>query len=139
MTEMDPDWTPDAAYDILRDALQRFILSDASVTRLYDWLLTGFATPPETPSTHPAECLFKLALVDVSVFLQCDFERSDLAESLHDAIAIVESGSKMGFTKITRSPCFVNLIRTGQVPAPIIDLAAQRVRREREEPGFREI
>lgn len=139
MTEKDPDWTPEAAYDTLRDAHERFISGNASATRLYDWLTGEFAVPPETPPTHPAQCLFKMATVDVSVFLQCDFERSELAESLQDAIFILESGRTIGFTKITRSPCFVELMRTQQIPAPLVNVTMQNIRCGWEREGFREI
>lgn len=139
MTETDPDWTPEAAYAILRNSLERFIASDASATQFYNWLINDFAVPPHTPPAHPAQCLFKLALVDLAVFLQCDFDRSDLAESLHDAIAIVESGRSRGFTTITRSPCFMELMRNGQVPAPLVNLTTENTRRGWERMGFREI
>lgn len=139
MTEMDPDWTPEAAYDILREALRQFIAGDVTATQLYDWLTGTFATPPKTPTTHPVECLFRLAIVDLSVFLQCDFERSELVESLQDAFGIVEAGGIMGFTKITQSPCFFELMRNHQIPAPLINVAEQRKRAEWEREGFREI
>lgn len=139
MAETDPGWTPEAAYDILRDALAVFVTGDASATLLYDWLTGTFATPPDTPSTHPVQYLYKMAVVDVSVFLQCDFERSDLVESLQGAIRIVESGRTSGLTKITRSPCFFELLRNEQIPAPLINLTAQNKRAEWEREGFREV
>ena len=139
MTAHDPDWTPEAAYDILRDALATFMAGDASATGLYDWLTGTFATPPDTPSTHPAQSLYKMAVADVSVFLQCDFERSDLVESLQQAIRIVESGHGGGLTKITRSPCFFELLRNEQIPAPLINLTAQNKRAEWEREGFRKV
>jgi len=139
MTDMDPDWTPEAAYDILRDALDRFIAGDVSATNLYNWLTGTFATPPGTPETHPAQCLYRMAITDVAVFLQCDFERADLVESLQDAIGIVDAGRMGGFTKITRSPCFFEMVRDQRVPAPLINLTARNKREEMKREGFREI
>lgn len=139
MTEQDPNWTPEEAYRILRTALDQFISGELTATGLYNWLCGTYGTPPGTPSMHPAERLFKMAMIDVSVFLQCDFERSDLEESLSGAIRIIEDGGTGGFTKITRSLCFRELMRNGQIPSPLVSVSERTIRQYWEREGFREI
>ncbi len=98
--------------------------------RCRTWLLNEFAVPPDTPLRHPVQNLYRLALTDLAVYLQCDFARPSLEASVRQAIELVESGEVMGFTTMTRSPCFAALMRQGQIPAPLINVTERNLRRD---------
>jgi hypothetical protein len=134
----DRAWTADEAYRILRDTLDRFISGEGSATSLQDWLLNEFATPPDPPQHHPVQNLYRLATTDLAVYLQCDFARPSLEASLREAIELVESGEVIGFTKMTRSPCFVALMRQGQIPAPLINITERNFGLIWEHEGFQD-
>lgn len=132
MTIIDPDWTPDEAHRMLRDALERCVYGDGTPVSLHVWLTTTYAVPPETAESHPAVRLWKQALVNVAVYLQCDFDRPVLAESLHMLLVADRAGDAAILTPITRSPCFFAMLKDGTAPTPLITLdTEERYRRYR--------
>jgi hypothetical protein len=129
---IEPDWTPDEAHRLLRDALERCMYGELTPTHLQTWLTTTYATPPETPERHPAIALWKQAVVNVAVYLQCDFDRPVLLESLNTLLAADRAGNSAILTPITRSPCFFAMFKDGTVPSPLIALdTEERYRRYR--------
>lgn len=138
MTE--PDWTPEEAYRVLRVSLDHFLAGDVSPTQLHSWLVGGFAVPHGTPSTHPANNLWRLAVTDTAIFTQCDFDRDELAASIRNSIAAVEvEGKTILFTLLMKTRCFFDMVKTQSAPAPLINQTAQNVRAAWEAEGFREI
>lgn len=135
----DPDWTADEAYRILRTSIECFLASETNAAGLHLWLTNTYGTPPGTPPDHPANRLFQHVLLHVAVYLQCDLDRSVLTESLQQIVDAFDRGESVGFTPITRSPCFIELLKSGQIPSPLIDLARRNQMKAWEAEGFREI
>jgi hypothetical protein len=133
----DSTWTPDVALRILRDALTACIDGRFSPTQLYTWLTTTYATPPGTPTDHLANRLWRQAVLNVAVYLQCDLDRQQLT----DALLLLMAGDPAVFTPITRSACFHAMLKNGTAPQPLIALSneeayrRQRLMRE----GFQDI
>jgi hypothetical protein len=114
----EPEFTADNAYLVLRKTIELFLAGDVSATVLYDWLSHRYGVPKFTPATHPANLVWGQAVLNVAVFLQCDMDRSMLADSLQQ-ILDWDGGGSLGFTPITGSRCFFELIKGRSVPAPI--------------------
>jgi len=140
MTSPDTDWTAEESYRILRDAIDRCIAGSVSATALYDWMRRDYGVPRNTPPTHRANAVWGQAVLNVAVYLQCDMDRSVLVDSLQQIADWGDGVGTSGFTPITRSPCFAEMCRSGNVPAPlqVHTYESLRERRLRFE-GFREI
>lgn len=138
MTE--PTWSADDAYAVLRDSLDRYLAGEVSPTRLHSWLTAGYGVPPGTDKNHPSFRLWQLVVIDTAVFAQCDFTREELDASIRYDIDMVEGRSRMtGMTKLMMTPCFVQMVKSQTVPAPMINFSARLERDQLKADGFREI
>lgn len=99
-------YTAHAAFDILIDAIERFLADQVTAAQLHGWLLHDFHAPPETPPDDPTNRLWNVAITNVAVDTSCAMDRPMLDASLRQVLEESRQGTFRGFTRVTMSECF---------------------------------
>lgn len=114
------EYTAQQAFDILSDAIGRFLADEMTAAQLYGWLLHEYHVPPETPADDPANRLWQRAITNVAVFTACDMKRPMLEASLRQLLEESRQGAYTGFTPVTTSECFFAMAKDGKLPHPLL-------------------
>jgi hypothetical protein len=131
-------FTADGACRVLRRAIDHYCRGEGSSGDLRAWLTSEFHLLHGTASDHPARRLYTIVLIDLAVFLQCDFERDQLTASLQTSVEQVEAG-RVGIPDLLVTPCGHTLIKqTGSLDA-LMQLTGNNRRRRLRADGFQDI
>ncbi|MCA9859689.1 MAG: hypothetical protein KC438_08200 [Thermomicrobiales bacterium] len=110
---------PSANVAELERAIEQFLQRTITPVRLQVMLWGALAPEHGTPLGEPAVQLWHGAVTNLAFYHYCDVERSVLDESLRLLLESVRQRGVGCLTPITSSPCFIEAVKTGQIPAPL--------------------